>query len=132
MQTQDTIERIRALAAQGYTRGEIGIALGLTRSTVIGIMWRMAHPDYSKKREATRVRSGRGPGRPTTIETTMRLEPHIYKLTKTVPIVLPAMRPRLDPKPRVGRPPLATCCWHGCSAPPVERGKPYCDRHSRA
>jgi GcrA cell cycle regulator len=149
--SEDTIQNLRTLWAEGLSTAEIGRRLGISKNAVVGKAHRLDLPARPSP-----IRRG-GPGSPSPRRAAPRrlAGPTLPPLSSTQ--VLPAMahaalmaarpRPVPAPPPRVQAPPpprpygrLVACCWpigepgtrefRFCDAQ-SEPGKPYCEGHAR-
>lgn len=142
--TNEAIDRLRALWAEGHSTAEIGRRMGVSKNAVVGKAHRLQLPARPSP-----IR--RDPAAPRPVATGRR--PTLPPLRAAMPIV----PRREEPKPVLAPTPVAvapkpvavvrafprvstkTCCWpigepgtqgfHFCSDPAMT-GKPYCTEHA--
>jgi GcrA cell cycle regulator len=147
--TEETIESLRTLWAEGLSTAEIGRRLGVSKNAVVGKAHRLDLP----ARPSPIRRGGPGSGTPRRSAPRRVAGPTLPPLSSTqmlAPLGHTALgppRPRpVVPPPRVQTPPprpygrLVACCWpigepgtagfRFCDAQ-SEPGKPYCEEHAR-
>ncbi len=141
---EDTIERLRALWAEGHSTAEIGRRMGVSKNAVVGKAHRLnlASRPSPIRRDGERSPRKRLPRRvsgPTLPALSATLAPMLPEPPR-VAIVRQAMPPvlRAVPAPRPGAR-VTPCCWpigepgtrsfRFCDVDAIA-GKPYCDDHS--
>jgi GcrA cell cycle regulator len=155
--TDDDIQRLRALWAEGHSTAEIGRRMGVSKNAIVGKAHRLdlqGRPSPIRRSEPgapTARRSRRPPVprladiMPMTATVTVPAAPPPYHPIPTLRrIPTPEQRPA--PVPRMSNPPTATtvsnrpCCWpigepgtsafRYCDALALN-GKPYCEEHAQ-
>jgi len=141
--TDETIERLRALWAEGLSTAEIGRRMGISKNAVVGKAHRLNLP--ARPSPIRRDGSGAVPRAPTPLATTAATA--LPELSSSPPLPKPIMRepaqaaPKPAPlrpmAPRIGR--SVACCWpigepgtasfRFCDAEATQ-GKPYCADHA--
>ena len=146
--TTESIDRLRALWAEGHSTAEIGRRMGVSKNAVVGKAHRLqlpARPSPIRRDPAAPrpVATGRRPTLPplraALPSTPRREEPRIaIAAAPPVPVAAPAPKPVAVVRafPRVS---TKTCCWplgepgtegfHFCCAGAIP-GKPYCTEHA--
>lgn len=146
--SEQTIENLRALWAEGHSTAEIGRRLGVSKNAVVGKAHRLDLP----ARPSPIRRDGLGSKLPHRPPLRRVAGPTLPPLSSTQPLApmvqpVPAPRPKpVAPPPRVqAMPPrpygrLVACCWpigepgtrefRFCDAE-SEPGKPYCEEHAK-
>lgn len=141
--TNEAIERLRALWAEGHSTAEIGRRMGISKNAVVGKAHRLdlpARPSPIRRDPATPrpVATGRRPTLPP-LRATMPAPPRREEPKPAAPTIL-----ALPPKPSsvvraFPRASSKACCWpigepgtkgfRFCSDPAMG-GKPYCAEHA--
>ncbi len=135
--TEEAIERLRALWAEGHSTAEIGRRMGISKNAVVGKAHRLNLP----ARPSPIRRDGAGEARPQAAPRPARVAAPSPR--STLPPVAPAAVAAPKPAPAVVRPfPRASaraCCWpigepgtagfRFCSAEALT-AKPYCAEHA--
>lgn len=151
--SEETIQSLRALWAEGHSTAEIGRRLGVSKNAVVGKAHRLDLP----ARPSPIRRDGAAMGLPRRAMLRRIAGPTLPPLSSAqplaamaAPVAAPMVAPR--PKPAVAPPPrvqavlprpygrLVACCWpigepgtrefHFCDAESVP-GKPYCAEHAQ-
>jgi GcrA cell cycle regulator len=154
--TEETIERLRALWAEGLSTAEIGRRMGISKNAVVGKAHRLNLP--ARPSPIRRDASGAAPRPPAPRRVTGPTLPPL-SATEAAPVMVqtplsaprqtlparPVARESFAPKtamrpvtPRVGR--ASVCCWpigepgtksfRFCDAEATQ-GKPYCTEHAQ-
>jgi GcrA cell cycle regulator len=148
--TAETIERLRALWAEGHSTAEIGRRMGITKNAVVGKAHRLnlpARPSPIRRELIGEVRvAAPKPVRPVAVapRQTLAVAPRQTLAVAPVPAPRPAAAPAPAPAPSVVRPfprllAARTCCWpigepgqpgfRFCTAEAMSP-KPYCAEHA--
>ncbi len=155
--TEETIERLRALWAEGLSTAEIGRRMGISKNAVVGKAHRLNLP--ARPSPIRRDGNGGAPRPPAPRRVTGPTLPPLRTSEIQEPVIAapaPEPRPVFQPKPAV-REPAATrsapvrsvatrvgrasvCCWpigepgtksfRFCDAEAAQ-GKPYCVEHAQ-
>ena len=138
--TAETIDRLRAVWADGHSTAEIGRRMGVSKNAVVGKAHRLnlpARPSPIRRdtEGAPRRRQPRrmhGPTLPVLRATLAPMPPELKPVERPSPVLRTICQPR--PYARV-----SPCCWpmgepgtrsfRFCDAAAVP-GKPYCDNHA--
>ena len=152
--TEETIERLRALWAEGLSTAEIGRRMGISKNAVVGKAHRL---NLAARPSPIRRDGGGAPPRvPAPRRMTGPTLPPLATATATVAQAAPPPRPQLQTKPaprevvaavrvpirpvapRIGR--SSVCCWpigepgtksfRFCDSDAAQ-GKPYCGEHAQ-
>ena len=158
--TEETIERLRALWAEGHSTAEIGRRMGISKNAVVGKAHRLnlpARPSPIRRDAAGTAPRPAAPRRVTgstlpplavvaeAVEIVVPVEapvvivpPAPVKAAPREPLALVKAPPLRTISPRVGR--AAVCCWpigepgtksfRFCDAAATS-GKPYCNEHAQ-
>ncbi len=143
----DTIERLRALWAEGHSTAEIGRRMGVSKNAVVGKAHRLnlsSRPSPIRRdgEKSPRRRQPRRAQGSTLPALAAAMAPMPVAEPPRMPDRVPAERPqpnlRAVPAPRPGAR-VTPCCWpigepgtrsfHFCDVNAIA-GKPYCDTHS--
>ena len=143
--TDDVINRLKALWAEGHSTAEIGRRMGVSKNAVVGKAHRLSlearpspirrgAPGEAPKRPAVRRMTG-----PTLPAMSVPVAEPVQRPVPPPPVSAPAPAPVLRAVSRTGGGRLVACCWpigepgtrsfrfcDGESLP----GKPYCGTHA--
>lgn len=143
--SEETIERLKALWAEGHSTAEIGRRMGVSKNAVVGKAHRLSlparpspirRPDGEARARPTPPRRLSGPTLPPLATTSLPAEPAAPAL-RPPPKPASVLRPVAPPRSG-GR--VAACCWpigepgtssfRFCDAEAAQ-GKPYCAEHAQ-
>ncbi len=138
--TDEVIERLKGLWAEGLSTAEIGRRMGISKNAVVGKAHRLSLPPRPSP-----IRRGAGGETPRRAAPRRVVGPTLPSLTAPAADPVPAAprTPSVPPLRAVARPVgsgrLVTCCWpigepgtrsfRFCDATAVT-GKPYCEEHA--
>jgi GcrA cell cycle regulator len=141
--TNEAIERLRALWAEGHSTAEIGRRMGVSKNAVVGKAHRLnlsARPSPIRRDAQPRAERPRAAPRATPRRDVVRMPPPAAPQRQPAPVVAVA-KPAAPPVVRSSfqRSGQRNCCWpigepgradfRFCSAEGLA-GKPYCAEHA--